>query len=151
MQQERNLQWKMMENMRRLNDHMERRLHPFCTRQGITSLQLSILMTLHHAGPQTVSALARRTCMAGANNSTLCKRLEKDGFVRRERDPADERQVRVSLTGKGAEVVEKFGNMCKKQKQMLAAYLTEEETRQVVAGIEKLLDALEKYEQGEAE
>lgn len=138
-----NFQWKMMDGMRRMSGHIEHHLHPFCTQNGITTLQLTILMTLHFEGPQTVSRLAKRTCMAGANSSALCKRLEKDGLVYRRRDIADERQVQISLTPKGHRVTHQFMDACKGHEQKLRGQLSQEEARCILEGIETLLRVLE--------
>lgn len=133
------LQWKMMESVRRMDGHIERWLHPFCTAHKITSLQLRILVTLHHKGPQTITMLAKNTCMAGANNSALCKKLEKDGLVRRARDPADERQVLVSLTPPGKTLVALFAKECENSRERWMQTISKQEEETISAGLDKLL------------
>lgn len=142
-----NLHFKLMESMRKMGEYIERGVHPFCAAQGITSLQLIIIMTLHFKGPQTISGLAKRTCMAGANNSALCKRLEKDGFVRRERDEADERQVLVSLTPVGGQVATAFLAACEAHKKELATRLSPQQATHIISGFNTLFSVLEALEQ----
>lgn len=140
-------QWQVMDALRRLGGHMERKLQPFCTQQGVTPLQLSILMALHFEGPQTVTALARRNCMAGGNNSALCKKLEKDGLVVRERIPEDERQVQVSLSSQGQAVVQRFSYTCASLQIQEKEFLTPEEIELISTAAQILLRHLEKKEE----
>lgn len=138
------LHWKLMDTVRRIGGRIEKRLHPFCTQHCITPLQLAILGTLYFKGPQTVSSLAHKTSMAGANNSALCKKLEKDGLVTRRRDPQDERQVLVSLTENGQSIMEAFSVSCKGQDKAMRCAVTEEEIQTITQGLDTLAQVMER-------
>lgn len=135
--------WKVMRGMRRVKEQSERLTHPFCTEHGITMQQLRILMTLHQEGPQTVSALARSTCMAGANISALAKRLATEGFLHRERGRGDERQVYLSLTQQGLAMMQGFENQCDNVYAGLASNISSEDAEVIIAGIDRLTAVLE--------
>lgn len=136
--------WQIMEGVRRFGGQVERALHPFCTTNNITSLQLGLLLSLYVKGPQTVSALAKSTCMAGANNSALCKKMEKEGFVLRTRDVQDERQVLVSLSPKGIDVIKKFDEECGRWQASFEMNFAEEEAQELTSALEKLVVLLER-------
>lgn len=137
------MQWKMMVGMRRMKEQTDRALQPFCDRYGLTPVQLQILMTLAHEGPMTVSALARRVCMADGNNSSLCKRLAAAGFVNRQRDEADERQVVISLSPAGGELTRELCEAGKESMQAFTGRFSEEEFETIMHSLNRLITALE--------
>lgn len=134
--------FKIIDVFRRIGGQMDRRMSPFCSQYNITPLQLGILLTLHFEGPKTVSKLSERVCIANTNNSALCKKLEKDQFVTRQRGGSDERQVLVSITGKGENVVQHFSSICQNFKPNLHT-LTQEELDAILHGLELLAAAME--------
>ena len=60
-----------------------------------------MLSTLWEGDGQTISAIADRLALEPSTITPLMKRLEAAGFVSRQRNPEDERQVQVFLTAKG--------------------------------------------------
>jgi DNA-binding MarR family transcriptional regulator len=69
-----------------------------------TDLECLDLITRH--GPISPSALARRTGLHPATMTGVLDRLERDGWIVRERDPADRRGVLIrAQQGRGAEVL----------------------------------------------
>lgn len=74
---------------------------PMLDSLGVTYPQLLVLNTLWESDGQTISAIADRLALEPSTITPLMKRLEAAGFVSRQRNPADERQVQVFLTTKG--------------------------------------------------
>jgi DNA-binding MarR family transcriptional regulator len=60
----------------------------------------SILVPLFEEDGLRIGELARRSRLSKQTMTTMVRLLERDGFVRRERDPADGRAFRVVLTAK---------------------------------------------------
>jgi MarR family transcriptional regulator, organic hydroperoxide resistance regulator len=58
---------------------------------------------------QTVSSLGEKLFLESNTLTPILKKLETVGYLRRQRDPADERQVLVSLTDAGRGLREKLG------------------------------------------
>lgn len=137
------LQWKVLTGVRRVKEHSERTLHPLCENHNITPVQLRILMTLQQEGPLTVSALARSSHMADANNSALCKRLAGQGLVERRRDEEDERQVLVSLTPEGKALLTEVSAACDLAFGAISQRFSQEDIEKILAGLEMLLAAFE--------
>jgi len=74
---------------------------------GLTYLQYIVLVALYEQDDQTVSALGDKLFLDSSTLTPLLKRLEAMGHLTRQRDPKDERQVRVRLTPQGRKVRER--------------------------------------------
>ena len=74
---------------------------PLLEPMGLTHPQYLVMLALWEQAPLRVSEVAERLSLEPATLSPLLKRLEVAGLVRRDRDPADERAVAVSLTPAG--------------------------------------------------
>jgi DNA-binding MarR family transcriptional regulator len=72
----------------------------------LTYLQYLVLVALYEQDDQIVSALGAKLFLDSSTPTPLLKRLEVMGHVTRQRDPEDERQVRVRLTPQGRSVRE---------------------------------------------
>lgn len=69
----------------------------------LTPLQLKMIIILYANKSNEVSIgnLGKAIGITGGNISNICKRLEKQGFVKRKRSEEDERVVNVVLTEEG--------------------------------------------------
>ena len=65
---------------------------------GLNATDLQVIDILASTGPATAGQLAELTGLTTGATAQMLGRLEKDGLVRRERDPDDGRRVLVSLT-----------------------------------------------------
>jgi DNA-binding MarR family transcriptional regulator len=77
---------------------------------GTNEPGFDVLAALRRSGPErrvSAGALARQTLVTTGGLSLRLKRLEAEGYVRRERDPDDQRMVYVSLTEAGRELVDR--------------------------------------------
>ncbi|WHO71029.1 MarR family winged helix-turn-helix transcriptional regulator [Rhizobium sp. BT03] len=73
---------------------------------GLTYTQYIAMVALSEADDQTVSMLGEKLFLESNTLTPILKKLESVGFITRHRDPADERQVRVSLTPAGRDLLE---------------------------------------------
>jgi len=73
---------------------------------GLSAARLSVLSVLVFGGPRTVTELAAAEQVAVPTMTRLLQGLEGDGYVRRRRDAADGRVVRVKATAKGKRALE---------------------------------------------
>jgi DNA-binding MarR family transcriptional regulator len=80
---------------------------PVLDELGLTYLQYIALVALYERDDQTVSGLGARLFLESSTLTPLLKRLEAMGHLTRQRDPEDERQVRVRLTPQGRSVRER--------------------------------------------
>ncbi|QHP70936.1 MarR family transcriptional regulator [Bradyrhizobium sp. LCT2] len=79
---------------------------PLLDTVGLTYTQYIALVALSEEDEQTVSALGEKLFLESNTLTPILKKLEQTGYIRRHRDPADERQVRVSLTPGGRKLIE---------------------------------------------
>jgi len=80
---------------------------PLLDEVGLTYLQYAALIALAEKDDQTVGGLGRKLFLDSSTLTPLLKRLEAMGHITRQRDPKDERQVRIGLTKAGREIREK--------------------------------------------
>ncbi len=78
---------------------------------GLTYPQWIAIVALWEQDGQTVSGLGEKMFLESNTLTPILKKLEAMGYLRRQRDPADERQVRVSLTEAGRRLREKGMHM----------------------------------------
>ncbi|OWO93330.1 MarR family transcriptional regulator [Rhizobium esperanzae] len=79
---------------------------PILDALGLTYTQYIAMVALSEEDDQTVSTLGEKLFLESNTLTPILKKLESVGFITRHRDPADERQVRVSLTPAGREILE---------------------------------------------
>ena len=78
-----------------------RLMPPLQAEYGITPTQLGVLEALSHLGAMPHCALAGKLLVSASNLTTVLDNLERDGLVRRDRDPRDRRVSMTSLTPAG--------------------------------------------------
>jgi DNA-binding MarR family transcriptional regulator len=87
--------------------HLLRRLRIEDDVLGVSPPRLSALSVVVFAGPLAIGALASAEGVAAPTMTRLVDGLERDGFVRRRRDPADARGVLVEATPTGRRILTK--------------------------------------------
>ncbi|GAA1820474.1 MarR family transcriptional regulator [Planosporangium flavigriseum] len=75
---------------------------PLLEPMGLTHPQYLVMLALWQHAPLSVKDLSALLQLDPGTLSPLLKRLETAGYVRRERDPGDERALAVTLTEAGA-------------------------------------------------
>src|SRR3954464_675181 len=84
---------------------------PILEELGLTYTQYIAIVALWEHDHQTVGSLGEKLFLESNTLTPILKKLEGMGYLRRERDPADERQVRISLTEAGRLLREKGMHM----------------------------------------
>ncbi|WP_256576188.1 MarR family winged helix-turn-helix transcriptional regulator [Pseudomonas sp. KK4] len=74
---------------------------PMLESLGLTYPQYLLMVTLWSEDDQIIKDLGSKLFLESSTLTPLVKRLESAGLVTRNRDPQDERQVRVKLTKAG--------------------------------------------------
>jgi DNA-binding MarR family transcriptional regulator len=80
---------------------------PVLDELGLTYLQYIVLVVLYEQNDQTVGGLGDKLFLDSSTLTPLLKRLEAMGHLTRQRNPEDEREVRVHLTPQGRSVRER--------------------------------------------
>ena len=77
---------------------------------GLSDQQWRVLRVLGENGTVETGRVAREAFILGPSLTGVLARMERDGLVRRERDPADQRRTVVDATAKGKRLVEKLSH-----------------------------------------
>ena len=80
---------------------------PILEELGLTYTQYIAIVALWEQDNQTVGSLGEKLFLESNTLTPILKKLEGMGYLRRQRDAADERQVVVSLTPAGRRLREK--------------------------------------------
>ena len=73
---------------------------------GLSAARLSALSVLVYGGPRSLGELAAAEQVRPATMTRVVQSLERDGYVRRDSDPADGRVVRLQATAEGRRVMQ---------------------------------------------
>jgi DNA-binding MarR family transcriptional regulator len=97
------------ESLRDLGAELARLTQSVSTRLDLRATDLDCLDLITRYGPMSPSALARRAGLHPATLTGVLDRLERDGWIARDRDAADRRAVILrAQRGRGAEVLRLF-------------------------------------------
>jgi DNA-binding MarR family transcriptional regulator len=77
---------------------------PLLEPMGLTHPQYLVMLALWQYAPLSVRRLSELLQLDPGTLSPLLKRLESIGYLRRERNPADERSLAISLTAAGRDL-----------------------------------------------
>ncbi|MFL0288204.1 MarR family winged helix-turn-helix transcriptional regulator [Mycobacterium sp. SMC-21] len=113
---------------------------PILSELNLTYPQYLVLLVLWEEERVTVGRLGERLQLDSGTLSPLLKRLEANGFIRRERSLQDERQVEVTLTPAGRKLEGKA--QCIPQQLGARMGITEREAADLRDAIHRLTDAL---------
>jgi DNA-binding transcriptional ArsR family regulator len=97
--------------------------HQVSERVGLNDVDLDCLDLINRYGPLSPSALAQRASLHPATMTGILDRLERGGWVVRERDPSDRRAVRVRAKhDRNTELVRLYGGMNSSLSDICASY-----------------------------
>lgn len=113
---------------------------PILDEWGITYPQYLTLSVLWEADGQRVGDLAARLDLEPSTMTPLVTRLASAGFVTRERDTVDARQVIVRLTQAGRDLADR--SRCLGEALVAAAGLSLDRLREMTADARRLRDAV---------
>jgi DNA-binding MarR family transcriptional regulator len=93
------------------------------TRLELKDVDLDCLDLIHRAGPLSPTALARRSGLHPATMTGILDRLERSGWIVRERDPADRRAAVIrARPDRNAELFRLLAGMNSSMDQICAGY-----------------------------
>ena len=111
------------ENMRELTAQLALLNHQVGQRLEMRDVDLDCLDIISRHGPLGASALARAAGLHPATMTGILDRLEKGGWIVRERDPQDRRAVVVRASReRGAQVYELYSGMNSSMEELLDGY-----------------------------
>jgi DNA-binding MarR family transcriptional regulator len=117
------------DSLRELSSQLSVLNHHVGARLELRDVDLGCLELLARHGPLSPGALARHAGLHPATMTGIVDRLERAGWVARDRDPADRRAVLIRpLRERGAELFRLYAGMNTAMDQLCAGYSDEELT-----------------------
>jgi DNA-binding MarR family transcriptional regulator len=97
--------------------------HRVSARLELKDVDLDCLNLIDRHGPLSPSALARRAGLHPATMTGILDRLERGGWIARERDPSDRRAVLVrAIRERYAELMRQYAPMSRSMNKLLSDY-----------------------------
>lgn len=116
--------------------------HLIAAKSGVSVAEWRVMACLWDTDGQTITELARLAQMEQSRLTRVIERMEKRGYVRRERKQDDRRKVYIWLASHGLLVVRDLVAQAKAQEaEFLKAHLTPGEGRRLKALLGKLIDS----------
>lgn len=118
--------------------HFHRILEATFKMSELTPPQGAVLGILNQEGECPITELSQKLHVTKGSLSSLCKRMETQGLVRRRRSKEDERFVYISMTPKSREIFERFEGL---RKQFYASRLDnvdEKSGEEIIQGLRRL-------------
>jgi homoprotocatechuate degradation regulator HpaR len=113
---------------------------PSLREHGLSDQQWRVLRVLGEHGTVETGRVAREAYILGPSLTGVLARMERDGLIRRARDPADQRRTVVEATAKGAKMVERLSATIESHYQWLEQSLGKEKLGQLYALLDQLIE-----------
>jgi DNA-binding MarR family transcriptional regulator len=94
----------MVARLRGVISRLARQLNATSTDEGLTPTQYSVLGLIAVRGPLGLTELTEMEGLNPTMLSRVVRKLDDEGLIRRQPDPADQRAARVQVTPAGSEV-----------------------------------------------
>jgi MarR family 2-MHQ and catechol resistance regulon transcriptional repressor len=92
-------------NLVRASDSVLSKIAVHLESEGVTMGQFAVLEALLHLGPMCQHALAEKLLRSEGNMTLVIDNLQKQGWVKRQRQEKDRRMVEIHLTPKGRTLI----------------------------------------------
>jgi homoprotocatechuate degradation regulator HpaR len=116
---------------------------PGLREHGLSDQQWRVLRVLGEHGVVETGRVAREAFILGPSLTGVLSRMERDGLIRRQRDPEDQRRTVVEATAKGLKLVAKLSQTIEAH----YAWMEKSLGKQKLAQLYELLDAVIELEQ----
>ena len=111
---------------------------PSLRAHALSDQQWRVLRVLGEHGVVDTGRVAREAFILGPSLTGVLSRMERDGLIRRERDPEDQRRTVVEATAKGLRLVAKLSQTVEAH----YAWMEQSLGKQKLAQLYKLLDSV---------
>lgn len=132
-----------MQSLRRIIKSLQDYSQEVFSHFGVTGPQLWALKTIHQMGSLSLGELSREMYLNPSTVSGVVDRLEKKGYVVRDRTDKDRRVVKVRLTPEGKVLVKKAPNPVQGKMIYGLRKLRREELSLIYESVQKLVEIME--------
>lgn len=107
---------------------------------GLSDQQWRVLRVLGEHGTVETGRVAREAYILGPSLTGVLTRMERDGLIERERDPADQRRTVVQATAKGMKLVEKLSRTIEAHYEWMEKSLGKDKLAQLYALLDEVIE-----------
>jgi DNA-binding MarR family transcriptional regulator len=107
----------------------------------VTVPQLRVLMMIATRGGVNLRAVADGLQVSPSNASRICDRLLKIGMVDRREDPADRRNITLTLTPEGQGLIDRVVRHRRNAVRRILRQMTAQQREQLIAALDYFADA----------
>src|SRR5512133_3944569 len=107
---------------------------------GLSDQQWRVLRVLGEHGTVETGRVAREAFILGPSLTGVLTRMERDGLVRRERDPTDQRRTVVEATAKGLKLVDKLSHTIEAHYAWMEKSLGKEKLAQLYGLLDQVIE-----------
>lgn len=97
---------KLLVTLSRCNSSVNSRIYPKIKEEGLTETQFSVLNLLYHKGKFNIKEIIEKTFSSGGTMTVVVNNLLKEGYIKKERSEVDKRQILISITSKGLNLLD---------------------------------------------
>lgn len=112
---------------------------PSLREHGLSDQQWRVLRVLGEHGTVETGRVAREAYILGPSLTGVLARMERDGLVTRERDPADQRRTVVEATAKGRKMVGRLSDTIEGHYRWLEQSLGKQKLAQLYGLLDELI------------
>ncbi|MBC5763971.1 homoprotocatechuate degradation operon regulator HpaR [Ramlibacter albus] len=113
---------------------------PSLREHGLSDQQWRVLRVLGEHGAVETGRVGREAYIIGPSLTGVLSRMERDGLVTRERDPADQRRTVVEATAKGRKLVDRLSTTIEMHYQWLEQSLGKQKLTQLYTLLDELIE-----------
>ena len=113
---------------------------PNLREHGLSDQQWRVLRVLGEHGTVETGRVAREAYILGPSLTGVLARMERDGLIRRERDPADQRRTVVEASPKGLKLVEKLSRTIEAHYEWMEKSLGKRKLSELYALLDELIE-----------
>lgn len=121
-----------------VSNMITRKYKPLLDKLNLTYTQYIVMMVLWEESRVNEKFLCETLCLKSNTVTPLLKKLEEKGYIRKEKDAEDERNLVIMLTDEGKSLREKA--VCVPQAMAQEFHLTQEEAMELYRILYKMLD-----------
>ncbi len=107
---------------------------------GLSDQQWRVLRVLGEHGTVETGRVAREAYILGPSLTGVLTRMERDGLISRERDPADQRRTVIAATARGLKLVEKLSRTIEAHYAWMEQSLGKEKLSQLYELLDQVIE-----------
>jgi homoprotocatechuate degradation regulator HpaR len=113
---------------------------PSLREHNLSDQQWRVLRVLGEHGVVETGRVAREAFILGPSLTGVLARMERDGLIRRARDPEDQRRTVVEATAKGLKLVERLSRTIEAHYEWMEKSLGKQKLAQLYALLDEVIE-----------